>query len=290
MIILGGVLMLKNYINPAIDITNITISDVGEEIETYVHSKPARQRFRYIIHFVMEGEGTFKRSNSTLTTENKLTPNTVFGIYQNDTVCYNPLPNTTMHYYWVTFTGKESDALMQYIGFTEAQPTFICQNPALLTNAFQILLDVWNEQDRYAFVAAFFNLISTLRKCNKLKSDLNVYKTDNEIFAQAELFIKRNLRENIHVQDVAAALNIDRCHFSRIFKKRFDISPHDYINNLRLSEAENLLLLGNYSIAQIVEILNFPDIYSFNKRFKKCFECSPLQYRNKHLSNKKPKS
>lgn len=271
--------MLENYITPSTSIDDLFILDVGEESCAVINPRSAYQRFRYIIHFVVDGQGTFKRTTAAQKTESALSKNTAFGIFDGDTVFYYSNPEQPMHYFWVGFSGKESEKIMQFIGFTQETPTISFENGEEIIASFQQLLGSWKQHDHYAFFSAFYNLVSVLRQNNKVQPALGLFKSENEIFAQAEQYIKLNLHKNIRVQDVAAALNVDRCYFSRIFKNRFQVSPHEYIDRLRLRQAELLLTTTNYSVMQIVEMLNFTDIYSFAKRFKRRYHVSPTQYR-----------
>ena len=276
--------MLENYITPSTSIDDLFILDVGEESCAVINPRAAYQRFRYIIHFVVNGRGTFKRTTANQKTVSDLFKNTAFGIFENDTTFYYSDPKQPMHYYWVGFSGKESEKIMQFIGFTQETPTISFNNGEKIIAAFKHLLSSWQQRDHYAFFSAFYNLVSVLRENNAVQSPLGLFKSENEIFAQAEQYIKLNLRKNLRVQDVAAALNIDRCYFSRIFKSRFEVSPHEYINRLRLRQAELLLTTTNYSVMQIAEILNFTDIYSFTKCFKRRYHVSPTQYRKEFMT------
>lgn len=275
--------MLENYITPSASIDDLFILDVGEESCAVVEPKNAYQRFRCIVHFVVDGNGTLKRTTATQKTENVLSKNTAFGIFEGDSVYYRSDPEHPMHYFWVGFSGKESEKIMQYIGFTQEAPTIAFDRADEIVAAFKLLLDSWQQHDHYAFFSAFYNLVSVLRKNNKTQNPLVLFKSDNEIFTQAEQYIKTNLHKNLRVQDVAAALNIDRCYFSRIFKERFLVPPHVYITKLRLQQAETLLTTTNYPVSTIVEMLNFTDIYSFAKQFKKYYHVSPSQYRKNYI-------
>ena len=57
--------------------------------------------------------------------------------------------------------------------------------------------------------------------------------------------------------------------------------PHIYIIKVRIQYAEYLLKTTDQSINEIVENLNFTDVYSFSKLFKKEFGLPPGQYRKK---------
>ena len=54
--------MLKNYITPSESINDLFILDVGEETQASINPRGAAQRFRCIIHFVVEGSGILKRT------------------------------------------------------------------------------------------------------------------------------------------------------------------------------------------------------------------------------------
>ena len=125
---------------------------------------------------------------------------------------------------------------------------------------------------------SFFNTLISFYSIGLLKSD-------NEFFEKAEHYIKLNIHNNIKVQDVADALNIDRSYFTKIFKNRFRTSPHEYIIRLRLREAEILLTSSNYTISQIAEQLNFSDVFSFSKCFKRQYKQSPSQLRKDFISS-----
>lgn len=281
--------MLKNYITPSESINDLFILDVGEETQASINPRGAAQRFRCIIHFVVEGSGILKRTTANTATESELTKNTAFGIFEADTSFYKSNPENPMHYFWVGFSGAESARIMNYIGFMENSPTVFCDNGEEITAAFRQLIHSWKNFNRYSLFSAFYNLVCVLKKNNKTQYALSFLKSDNEFFEKAEHYIKLNIHNNIKVQDVADALNIDRSYFTKIFKKRFRTSPHEYITRLRLREAEILLTSSNYTISQISELLNFSDVFSFSKCFKRQYNCSPLQLRKDFINAQEKK-
>ncbi len=280
--------MLKKFIIPNTTIEKLTILDIGEEnnAATNLH---ANQRFRHIIHFVVKGKGIFKRTTASISTENNIYENCAFAIFDDDTVFYKSSPTNPLHYYWIGFSGPESDNIMKNIGFTQENPVIYFNRNEEIIKAFKDLFLSWNNGNSYDLYSAFFHLISILKKNALTEKQLNLTQTENEIFVKAEQFIKTNLHQNLKVQDVAQALNIDRSHFSRIFKKRFQTSPHTFINNLRLKEVEILLTTTNYTIQQIANQLNYPDVYALIKQFKTRYHVPPNQYRKDFFNNKSRK-
>ncbi len=70
-------------------------------------------------------------------------------------------------------------------------------------------------------------------------------------------------------------------HICRTMKKMFGYSPSQFINSLRLSHAENLLLHTDMDILTVSMESGFNSLSNFYTDFKKRFGCSPLQYRKK---------
>ena len=93
-------------------------------------------------------------------------------------------------------------------------------------------------------------------------------------------FIEWHLHENIKVTDIANYVGLDRSYLTKLFKKAFDLSPQDYLINLRLNKAATLLKTTTYTISQIAEIVGYNTPLAFTKAFKSKYSTSPGAYRN----------
>ncbi len=278
--------MVKNFITPVAVYNGLSISHAGQEDFAAINYFKPNRRSHNIIHFVLSGKGVFKSQGMNFSVDKKLKTNTAFAVYQTEQVFYQSDPNDPMHYFWVGFVGEDSEKIMNYIGFTEEKPTLHIDNPQEIVGAFQELFAAWQtKQDYYLLLSAFFKLVYLLRKNNRLVNETLVLNTDNNIFRRAEEYLQQNIHQNVKVGDLVSALHIDRSYFTKIFKKRFHETPHQYIFRLRMRNAELLLVSTNYSITQIVELLDFTDTYSFCKQFKKCYHYSPSEYRKLHKEN-----
>lgn len=278
--------MLANYTALSKSFNALELIDAGEEQKPVPISDVPRQRFHYIVHFVYKGTGMFTVQNIKTKMEMQLSAGTIFAIYKNDSVLYKSFPDDPFHYFWFSLDGEEAEKIMEYIGFSRAQPILHLQNPEKLFHVWRALLKNTRSESRYASLYDVLKLIETLRQnVVSAKNDV-LSKTQNELFLRAENYINENINNNIRVSDLVAHLNIDRSHFSKIFKKQFGVSPQIYIRNLKLRQAEYLLRYTSYSITMIAEALGFPDIYCFSKLFKKQYRTSPFQFRKMVNQNK----
>ena len=78
-------------------------------------------------------------------------------------------------------------------------------------------------------------------------------------------------------QDIANATHLSCSTLNRLFRKNLQISPHKYVEALKLSYAQKLLLEG-YSVTESCSQSGFPDCSRFICIFKERFGQTPLQY------------
>lgn len=57
------------------------------------------------------------------------------------------------------------------------------------------------------------------------------------------------------------------------------MSPYEYIINLRINEAKQLLINTSFSVNKIADQIGFLDTNNFIRRFRSRTGVSPLQYR-----------
>lgn len=91
-------------------------------------------------------------------------------------------------------------------------------------------------------------------------------------------YIHSHFREEIMLSKAAKTVNLDPCYFSRLFKSLFGITMTDYVNNLRLCAAEQLIYEGS-SVTSAAYQSGFFSTQYFNRLFKKRYGCTPSVYK-----------
>ena len=276
------IIMLIQCIVPLLPIKNLEIYDIAEETDASIPYQAPNKRFHNILHFVVSGEGVYRVHSKSETTPYELSPNTLFACYSSDVIFYQSKREKPLHYYWIGFSGEESEKILEYLGFSNTRLSLPVSSSGTecIINAFDALIQSWKNEDKYELLAALYTCIHTLKKeLHTLTPPIS--DVQNNILLQAQHYIQDNLHNNIKVQDIVSYLHIDRSYFNKIFKKQFNLTPHQYLLQCRLTEAENLLSISNFTIQEIVDFLNFPNIYSFSRIFKKRFNLSPSAYKKK---------
>lgn len=88
------------------------------------------------------------------------------------------------------------------------------------------------------------------------------------------------------VQDAAKACNLSYSYFSRCFKQMFGFSFSSYLERLRLSAAERMLLTTNTEVSRIAAECGFGTVSYFIESFRKHYGTAPGAFRSKIRNNK----
>ena len=83
---------------------------------------------------------------------------------------------------------------------------------------------------------------------------------------------------------MAENIGYSESYFGYAFKKKYKMSVSQYIRELQLAKAKDLLENTSFSVASVASYVGFDDSNYFSSLFKKYFGLSPKEYRNKHGS------
>lgn len=95
-------------------------------------------------------------------------------------------------------------------------------------------------------------------------------------------YVYRHYREKIYLDNIADTMGISSSYLSRLFKKETGISLQDFINDVRVEKAANLLIHSGETLPGIAEYVGFPSQSYFGKIFKQKMQITPRQYRELH--------
>ena len=94
-------------------------------------------------------------------------------------------------------------------------------------------------------------------------------------------YIESHYTEPITVQSAADYMGFSESHFMKFFKQHLHSTFTSYLNGYRLTIAARLLLTEDDSILSISERTGFNNLSYFNRLFKKEYQMSPREYRNR---------
>jgi transcriptional regulator GlxA family with amidase domain len=102
----------------------------------------------------------------------------------------------------------------------------------------------------------------------------------DEVILQAQLWMQNHLsKTSISMRKVSDLFGMSQRNFTRRFRTATDMTPLQYLQHLRLSEAKDLLQRSNLSISEIAYRVGYMDVSYFTKMFREFASITPKQYR-----------
>lgn len=98
------------------------------------------------------------------------------------------------------------------------------------------------------------------------------------LIEQITRYMITHFTENLSIEKLADMANISQSHFHRLFKENIGVSAKQYLNSIRINQAQMLLQSGEYTVSEIADMVGFNDIYYFSRLFKKITGVPPSAF------------
>src|SRR5690606_30208851 len=92
-------------------------------------------------------------------------------------------------------------------------------------------------------------------------------------------FIYHHVNEKITLDMLADHVSLSKWYFLRVFKERFNQTPKEYIDSIKLDRAKELISNTNKPIKEIALMLGFETPQTFTRWFKLADGLLPISYR-----------
>jgi len=93
--------------------------------------------------------------------------------------------------------------------------------------------------------------------------------------------VSENFMRPLNFQLLAKQRSLSYPYFRKIWAAKYKLSPTHYLNDLRITQATELLKSSAASIRELAFMLQYDDPFYFSKCFKKKYGMSPRAYREK---------
>lgn len=115
---------------------------------------------------------------------------------------------------------------------------------------------------------------------NRYSADIGFQK-----IAQIQSYMRSHLAEDLSLKEVADLFFLNPAYLSRLFKEKTGMTFSDYLAELRISCAKDLLNTTSQSILVIAQAVGYQEANSFSRLFKKRTGMSPQKFRNLNRTN-----
>ncbi|MBR5037297.1 MAG: response regulator [Prevotella sp.] len=113
--------------------------------------------------------------------------------------------------------------------------------------------------------------------------EVKMKSPDEKLLERVMNVINKNINNSdLSVDMIADEVGISRVHLHRKMKELTNQTPHDFIRNLRLKQAANLLANQHQNVTEVMYACGFSNAASFSTIFKKFYGMSPRDYMKEH--------
>ena len=112
--------------------------------------------------------------------------------------------------------------------------------------------------------------------------EMKIASLDEKLVQDATNYVEENLdNADISVETMAEALAMSRVHLYKKLTAITDLTPSEFIRQIRLRHAEQLLRKSQLTVAEVAYKVGFNNPRYFSKYFKEMYGMMPSEYKNK---------
>lgn len=249
--------------------------------QRYIYDAPQY----FVVHLVKKGQGKFKVDGKKYA----LKKNQGFIVQRGKTVEYVADEENPWCTYWLGLSGEHLDRI---IGKTkvmhESVLTFhqtskaadliyeICDK--IKIGEHDLPDELWLNYKAYQFLYYFreefhLNMLS--------EKDQHHVLNQKDYALIAQNYIMSNYTRDMKIAEIADFMGLSRSHLYRVFTEKYEKSPQQYLQSVRLEMAEKYLMTTDLAIKEIAAKLGYRDQLFFSRTFKKYIGESPTAYRKR---------
>lgn len=183
-----------------------------------------------------------------------------------------------------TDTDRSTDALLDALASSKAPvrrtDAAVARTLALLNDEIALKPPAYTQSIRGLTVKLLLETARTFTDgVPSEELDAPVRSTAQAIARTATRYLRDNFARPIEVRDVAAQVHLSERHLSRLFHKETGVSVLEFLTNLRVETAQQLLLDKNLSIKQVARSVGYPDPHYFTTLFGRRTGLTPAVFR-----------
>ncbi len=230
----------------------------------------------YQVHYITEGQGVLETSFGKF----KISPGSIMITYPGVWHRFKPLKKTGWVENYIGFEGEMAHKIFESSFFEKAKPIIHCHiREELIDSYYKIFQLVQEERPYFQFIASGM-IIKLLGYIVSLQTQQDFHgKHIHSVIEKVRFRLRDHVEDNISFSQVALENNVGYSYFRKMFKKYTGLSPKQYLLQLKIMRAKELLVNSNMTIKEIGYRLGFHSVHYFSRIFKEKTGRNPSELR-----------
>ena len=130
-------------------------------------------------------------------------------------------------------------------------------------------------------------ILRSLEKKERLSDETQASQNDrmHQVVQLIMTYMENNYAKDISIEQLATLYYVSPTYLSKIFKDLTGFSPINYLIQIRLKKAHELLTTDDLTVKEVAKAVGYEDAYHFSKSFKKHFGTSPSLVKKQENAN-----
>ncbi|MFC4710006.1 AraC family transcriptional regulator [Enterococcus eurekensis] len=154
--------------------------------------------------------------------------------------------------------------------------------------AWQLIEEFNQQQTNFHFIGRalvmemMILLLRSLEKEEQFQDTAHTNQSDrmNQVVQLITTYMENNYAKDISIEQLATLYYVSPTYLSKIFKELTGVSPINYLIQIRLKNAHQMLEKQDLTVKEVAKAVGYEDAYHFSKSFKKHFGISPSIVKN----------
>ncbi|MDL2281874.1 AraC family transcriptional regulator [Parabacteroides sp. OttesenSCG-928-G06] len=161
--------------------------------------------------------------------------------------------------------------------FSEENRLIKIVNNVRIMRAVQRIVNELNDKNQYHNYLVLMYYAELIILISRYMSEVYLPLYHNESMKKAITFIRLNYQTDINISEVAQLAGVGERYLRKLFAEHLNISPLDYLNQIRINKSIELLRNTEMSVKEVCFACGFQSPQYFSKMFKQQVGFSPRE-------------
>jgi AraC-like DNA-binding protein len=238
----------------------------------------------FALIYISRGSGTFECGKNF---QCRITPGAVMVLFPDVWHRYSPNRETGWDEHWVGFDGEIARRWVRHGFLSLNHPVLKAGDEDMLLVLFTAILSAIRNNHpamQQALGGVTCHIVSALYSAQQ-RASLSLDSRAQSAIEKALTRIQTDFESDLDMRSLAQELGVSYSWFRSTFARQTGLSPHQYILQLRLARARNLLTNTDHAVKEIAANSGFQDEFYFSRIFRQRIGFTPSEWRARSRSD-----
>ncbi|MGO2890796.1 AraC family transcriptional regulator [Enterococcus devriesei] len=264
------------FFNNTIENQQIYLYSGGYDPTEKGHTYGPTVRSGYMLHYIYSGKGIFSVNGRNY----HLKAGDFFFIEPDKLIKYEADQDDPWAFYWIGFRGELVKEYLTRTSISANYPIFTSKNNQQIKDILSEIIEISliSEENDLLLNVKLLEILYQLTRCFPAETS-SARNKKNTMFMKAAQYIQNNYERDLQISELSKSLSIDRSYLHRLFIKELGIGPKEYLTNVRIRKAKELLKQSDLPVKVIAYSVGYENTQQFSRVFKKIVGISPKEFR-----------